>query len=226
MLLSGKVVSQKLKPPTQQSGIKWMEANTEEDQKFDRLLDEFEVEEEEEEEEREPLARLKVGEGVQSERTPTVQAVQVNRTETALHILKPFRKTMSLLQAHISGPKEDPHLSGFVRQTPESVIECQTSEPRTELQTTESGFEWQTSESVFDLLSDEQATTLLLSMDADTLLECGRFLFFTNQLIEERKTCQNDLQQNITILDDYLLCPGPLPSCIGWSVDQMSGGFC
>ena len=203
MLLSGKMVPQKLKPPTQQSGIKWMEANTEEDQKFDRLLDEFEVEEEEEG--RGPLARLKVGEGVQAERTPTVQAVQVNRTETALHILKPFRKTMSLLQAHISGPKEDAHLSGFVRQTPESVIECQTSEPRTELQTTESGFEWQTSESVFDLLSDEQATTLLLSMDADTLLECGRSLF---------------------LLDDYLLCPGPLPSCINWSVDQMSGGFC
>ena len=54
-----------------------MEVNTEADEKDDRLVDEFE--EEEEEEEREALARVKVREGAQAERIPTVQATQVSR---------------------------------------------------------------------------------------------------------------------------------------------------
>ena len=49
--------------------------NTEADEKDDRLVDEFE----EEEEEREPSTRVKVREGAQAERIPTVQAAQVSR---------------------------------------------------------------------------------------------------------------------------------------------------
>ena len=60
--------------------LETMEVNTEADEKDDRLVDEFEEEEEkEEEEEREPLARVKVREGAQAERIPTVQATQVSR---------------------------------------------------------------------------------------------------------------------------------------------------
>ena len=55
--------------------LETMEVNTEADEKDDRLVDEFE----EEEEEREALARVKVREGAQAERIPTVQAAQVNR---------------------------------------------------------------------------------------------------------------------------------------------------
>ena len=43
------------------------------DEKDDRLVDEFEVEE------REPSARLKIKEGAQAERIPTVQAAEVSR---------------------------------------------------------------------------------------------------------------------------------------------------
>ena len=53
--------------------LETMEVNTEADEKDDRLVDEFE------EEEREALARVKVREGAQAERIPTVQATQVSR---------------------------------------------------------------------------------------------------------------------------------------------------
>ena len=52
--------------------LETMEVNTEADEKDDRLVDEFE-------EEREALARVKVREGAQAERIPTVQAAQVSR---------------------------------------------------------------------------------------------------------------------------------------------------
>ena len=55
--------------------LETMDVNTEANEKDDCLIDEFE----EEEKETEPLARVKIKEGAQSERKPTVQAAQVNR---------------------------------------------------------------------------------------------------------------------------------------------------